>query len=1020
MKFYNILRIRFSFFLLLAVPGLSFSQVPNLGTAANFVLFTSVGAVTNTGISHLTGNVGSNSGTSTGFGNVNGQMHDNDGATAQASADLLTAYNQLNSTIATFFPAPLLGNGDTLEPGVYSIAGATTLNLNLYLDALGNPNAVFIFKIQGPLSTNAASKIKLINGAKACNVFWKVEGLVSMASGTSMKGNVIANNAAIEMSAGDTLEGRALSTAGAVTMNGLMGYTPIGCGSPYLTGPAAPALASVGCYALFSGNGPVSNVGVTNVTGDVGTNVGLTTGFNPLFVNGAIHPIADGSTAAAAADLLNVYNYLNLTPVDINLLYPAQFGNNLVLTPHTYSMNGAVTFTDSLFLDGMGNADAVFMIKINGAMQTSTYSKVILVNGTQSKNIYWMVNGAVDINNYSEFKGTLVANNGAISLNTGASFEGRMLTTNGAFNTAAITITMPAGCGSCAAPAFSIQPVSSGTLCAPGSLSFTARLYALSDSSRWFVSSDGGVNWSRIFNGGNYSGATSATLTITANSYAMNNYQYRDSAYNCNPVLRAGSAVATLSIFLDVSNPLISCPGNVVANTDFGLCSSVVNSISVVSATDNCGTPVVTYTVSGATGLSGNFNASGVSFNKGLSTVTYIATDATSRTATCSFSVTIEDNEDPTLTCPANRTVSTDLETCSWNSGAGNINARADDNCSGLSKKYKSSGATVILFTRGNANLVNFNVGTSEVTYKAIDASGNHSRCSFTITVIDTRAPGLVCPNNLQRNTNTDACSWTSRNAVISFETDNCSAVSKTYITTGASNYNGFGNATSRDFAIGTSTIVYTATDGSGNTSTCSFNLTIIDNQGPNMVCNNRTYGLNAQGNKTLSLANINSIGQNTNDACSAVTFTAVPSAFNCANVGANNVRLTGSDASGNTSTCTAVVTITTSPACTAFKNQNVTAAGIAEVAGSSLNAYPNPFSTRTTLSFSIAESQGAKLVVFSLTGTEIMRLFEGQAQANKEYKFDLIPDGLSDGMYFAKLILGSGEVQIQKIILQR
>jgi len=61
-----------------SIPFLFLAQAPNLGTAANFVLFSTDGEVTNSGISHLTGNVGTNNGSSTGFGNVNGVMHDND------------------------------------------------------------------------------------------------------------------------------------------------------------------------------------------------------------------------------------------------------------------------------------------------------------------------------------------------------------------------------------------------------------------------------------------------------------------------------------------------------------------------------------------------------------------------------------------------------------------------------------------------------------------------------------------------------------------------------------------------------------------------------------------------------------------------------------------------------------------------------------------------------------------------------------------------------------------------------
>lgn len=427
--------------ILFLTPNLNFGQTINLGTAADFVLFSTNGAVSNSGISHLTGNVGTNNGLSTGFGNVNGGMHDNDGVSGQCGTDLLFAYNQLNNSIATLFLAPLLGNGDTLTEGIYSIGAATTLNLNLYLDAKGNDNAVFIFKIQGPLSTNTNSKIKLVNGAKACNVFWKVEGLVSMSSGTSMKGNVIANNAAINMNTGDTLEGRALSTGGAVTVDGVLAYTPIGCGSPLLTGPSAPNLASTACYAIFSTSGDVTNTGNTFATGDIGTNVGLTTGYNPLNVTGNIHPIPDGSTAACAADLGNVYTYLNTLPADIELLYPAQFGRNLVLTPHTYILNAATVFTDTLYLDAQNYNNAVFVIKINGALSTSTYAKVLLINGTQAKNVYWKVDGATDINDFSEFKGMLVGNNGAVSLKKGVLIEGRAFTTTGTITTDSVKVT---------------------------------------------------------------------------------------------------------------------------------------------------------------------------------------------------------------------------------------------------------------------------------------------------------------------------------------------------------------------------------------------------------------------------------------------------------------------------------------------------------------------------------------------------------------------------------------------------
>ena len=214
-KFLLILTI----FASLSFPHLNYGQAPNLGTAANFVLFSTNGAVSNTGISHLTGNVGSDNGSSTAFGNVDGVMHDNDLESAQAGADLLIAYNQLDAAIPTLFPvSSVLGNGQVLIAGVHSIPSAATLDLDLTLDAQGVSSAVFIIQIEGAFASSADAKVKLVNGAKACNVFWKIEGSVDLASGTTMRGNIIANNAAITMNTGDTLEGRALTTTGALSL----------------------------------------------------------------------------------------------------------------------------------------------------------------------------------------------------------------------------------------------------------------------------------------------------------------------------------------------------------------------------------------------------------------------------------------------------------------------------------------------------------------------------------------------------------------------------------------------------------------------------------------------------------------------------------------------------------------------------------------------------------------------------------------------------------------------------------
>ena len=478
------------------------AQAPNLGAAANFVLFTTNGAVTNTGLSQLTGHVGSNVGGSTGFGNVDGVMHSQDPESAQATVDLNAAYVELAASIPLFFPALLLGNGQTLNAGVYSIAGNGTLSGDLNLDGQGNPNALFIIQIEGTLNTNASSKVNLLNGAQACNVFWKVEGAVGMSAGTKMRGTIVAHNAAISMSVGDTLEGRALSINGAIGVDGIFAFTPLGCSAPVLTGPNNPTLATTECFVFFAGIGPVTNVGVTSVTGDVGSNDGITTGFDPLLVEGIVHPVPDGATAQCAADFSNVYNNISSLPYDIELLYPAQFGNNLVLTPHIYLMNAAVTFTDSLFLNAQGNADAVFVFQVNGAFGTSTFSNVVLLNGAQAKNVYWLINGAITINDYSIFNGTIISQ-GAINLMTGVTLYGRALTGVGAISTSSVTAIMPTNCNE-----YSIVEPSDQTVCEGTDAVFAVTATGSNLTYQW---RRGTVN---LINAANISGVNTATLTI--------------------------------------------------------------------------------------------------------------------------------------------------------------------------------------------------------------------------------------------------------------------------------------------------------------------------------------------------------------------------------------------------------------------------------------------------------------------------------------------------------------------------
>jgi len=154
--------------LLFLMPTVNFGQAaPPLGAAESFALFTSAGAFDNFGATFVTGDIGSNSAAVTGFppGEIVGTIYTPpDFTLAQAAADVGTAYGLLSGMGGSVL-GTTLGNNDTLTAGVYLTGGASTLNGNLYLDGQGDPDALFIIRISGALSTSTFSNVFLINSA---------------------------------------------------------------------------------------------------------------------------------------------------------------------------------------------------------------------------------------------------------------------------------------------------------------------------------------------------------------------------------------------------------------------------------------------------------------------------------------------------------------------------------------------------------------------------------------------------------------------------------------------------------------------------------------------------------------------------------------------------------------------------------------------------------------------------------------------------------------------------------------
>jgi Ice-binding-like len=195
---------------------------PTLGTAQSYAVL-GASTVTNTGPSLITGDLGVSPGTAvTGFppGLVaGGSIHPADAVALQAQTDATTAYGQLaGQACNTTYGVPTDLGGQTLVPGVYCFSSSAAITGALTLNAGGNPNAVFIFKVASTLVTASDASVVLINGAQPCEVFWQVGSSATLGTGTSFVGTVIAL-ASITLDTNATMTGRALARNGAVTLD---------------------------------------------------------------------------------------------------------------------------------------------------------------------------------------------------------------------------------------------------------------------------------------------------------------------------------------------------------------------------------------------------------------------------------------------------------------------------------------------------------------------------------------------------------------------------------------------------------------------------------------------------------------------------------------------------------------------------------------------------------------------------------------------------------------------------------
>lgn len=378
-------------------------------------------------------------------------------------------------------------------------------------------------------------------------------------------------------------------------------------------------------------------------------------------------------------------------------------------------------------------------------------------------------------------------------------------------------------------------------------------------------------------------------------------------------------------IVADNINPVISSCGttgtqNVNANSS---CKYIVGGTAWdATATDNCGVSTLAYTLSGATTGTG-LSLNGVSFNIGSTTVTWTATDAAGNTSSCNFIVIVTDNTNPVISsCGASGTQNVNTNTaCTYSLSTIAWNATATDNCGVTSLTYQLTGATTGSGTTLNG--VAFNLGTTTVTWTATDAAGNTATCNFNVIVSDNILPvfascGATGTQNVFANS---ACKYVvSGTAWNPNVVENCGTATVAYTLSGATT----GTGTSLNgvtFNIGTTNVLWTATDAAGNTSTCNFNVVVTDNTNPIITSCGATGTQNVNANSGCSYVlsgtawnatatdncGVASLNYTLTGATSGTGATLSGVSFNS---GTTTVTWTATDAAGNTASCNFTVVV--------------------------------------------------------------------------------------------------------------
>jgi gliding motility-associated-like protein len=329
--------------------------------------------------------------------------------------------------------------------------------------------------------------------------------------------------------------------------------------------------------------------------------------------------------------------------------------------------------------------------------------------------------------------------------------------------------------------------------------------------------------------------------------------------------------------FIDTIKPTISCPTPITTYLNANCTAAIPNYLSSISWADNCtsNSSLMTFTQSPIPGTPASVNQ----------VINLTVIDPTGNAKSCGINQLFIDTIKPVLNCPSNQTVYSNSSCSSVLPNYMNIVTDLE-NCFFTTDVTYSQSPTV-------GSIIN---GMVTVIINGTDESGNIGTCSFNVTPLDTISPIINCPSNSIVGTNT-GCNYTIP-AVTSLATgtDNCTP--QGLLTYTQSPISG------TSLAIGNHNISITATDQAGNSETCTYQITVVDQTIPTIICPTVQY-LNMDANCSGSLLDYSSLVVISDNCSPSSALTISQSPANGTLLSANTqITMTVIDESNNAATC--------------------------------------------------------------------------------------------------------------------